>query len=57
MKPPLEDEVNEELRRQDRARKLRQRILTKHPDCRDPDHPGCPACLDDNEGDDDDRAQ
>lgn len=25
-------------------------VLGRHPDCRDPDHPGCPACeYDDDE--------
>jgi len=30
-------------------------LLMRHPDCRDPDHPGCEACRedDDTEADDD----
>ena len=24
-----------------------KRTLARHPDCRDPDHPGCPRCEDD----------
>lgn len=26
-----------------------KRMLARHPDCRDPDHPGCQACMDDPE--------
>ena len=33
-----------ELRAQDRHDKKYQRELVAHPDCQDPDHPGCEAC-------------
>lgn len=26
-----------------------KRTLARHPDCRDPDHPGCDKCMDDND--------
>lgn len=29
-----------------------QQKLTRHPDCRDPDHPGCEACYVDEEEND-----
>ena len=34
-----------------------QHMLSRHPDCRDPDHPGCEVCYvseDEEEGEDDD---
>lgn len=37
----------EELRAQDRFERNYLRRLTAHPDCRDPDHPGCEQCEDD----------
>jgi hypothetical protein len=40
----------EELRIQQRLEKQRRNILALHPDCRDPDHPGCENCM---EGDHD----
>lgn len=30
-----------------RANARYQRQLDRHPSCRDPDHPGCPGCWDD----------
>ncbi|MFV1943444.1 hypothetical protein VPH49_21770 [Pseudomonas luteola] len=42
------DEVNE-LRAQSRHQRIYQTRLSQHPDCRDPDHPGCKHCNDDNE--------
>ena len=44
-----EDEMND-LRAEDRARKKYQRALMLNPDCRDPDHPGCDLC-EENEDD------
>lgn len=38
-----QDEM-EELRAQAQAERRYQRMLTAHPDCRDPDHPGCESC-------------
>ena len=45
-----EDPELEDLRAEDRARKRHQMQLMYHPDCRDPDHPGCEQC---EENDDD----
>ena len=39
-----------DLRAQDQFEKRQQRALMAHPDCRDPDHPGCDHC---EESDDD----
>lgn len=33
-----------------------QQDLRRHPDCRDPDHPGCPTCNPIEEEDDDNPA-
>lgn len=44
-----------ELRAEANAQRRRQRAFFAHPDCRDPDHPGCTACDDthnDNQDDD-----
>lgn len=34
----------EELRAQARWQRRYNADLSRHPDCRDPDHPGCPRC-------------
>jgi len=39
----------EDLRAEDRARKRYQMALMYHPDCRDPDHPGCEQCEEDDD--------
>lgn len=39
----------EELRAQDRADKRHQAQMLRHPDCRDPDHPGCEQCEDEDD--------
>ena len=39
----------EDLRAEDRARKMHQARLRYHPDCRDPDHPGCELCEEDED--------
>ena len=36
-----------QLRMQEQAYKQYQRLLWAHPDCRDPDHPGCEDCEED----------
>lgn len=47
-----DDDFEDDLRRDVRAgRRYRAKFLA-HPDCRDPDHPGCEKCRDDEEGDD-----
>jgi hypothetical protein len=38
----------EELRMQRRWDRQRYNKLARHPDCRDPDHPGCEACCEDD---------
>ena len=34
-----------ELMTEDEFKRRRQKALNRHPDCRDPDHPGCPRCI------------
>ena len=46
------DDELEYLRNEDRARKRYQYALMQNPDCRDPDHPGCELC-DEEENEDD----
>lgn len=38
------DPMVEELRAQDRHERRHRSALMAHPDCRDPDHPGCEHC-------------
>lgn len=45
------DDELDDLRMQARHERRQRNDLARHPDCRDPDHPGCKAC----EGDDDDE--
>ena len=46
----LDEYEIEELRAQDRAERRYQARLALNPDCRDPDHPKCPDCMEtDNE--------
>jgi hypothetical protein len=33
-----------DLKAEDRAERLYRRSLARHPDCNDPDHPGCANC-------------
>ena len=42
----------DELRREAIAMRWYQQKLASHPDCRDPDHPGCEKCME-PEGDED----
>jgi len=37
-----------ELAAEDRAERNYQNALLRHPDCRDPDHPGCEACCEED---------
>lgn len=39
----------DELRAQTRAENRYRNALIAHPDCRDPDHPGCALCADEEE--------
>lgn len=36
----------DELRAEANAERRRRNALISHPDCRDPDHPGCQMCAD-----------
>ena len=38
-----------EMRWEDFYRKRYESHLSSHPDCRDPDHPGCELCDEENE--------
>jgi hypothetical protein len=51
-----EDEADD-LRREDRALRDYRNDLTRHPDCRDPAHPGCVCCMPENFPDDDQEPQ
>lgn len=44
MMPYYDEDEAVELAAEDRAREARQWRLIRHPDCRDPDHPGCSSC-------------
>ncbi len=44
-----DEDTRAELRAEDRAKKQYWRRLIANPDCRDPDHPGCENCRDDEE--------
>ena len=45
------DELDmEDMRREQQALRRHQQKLVSHPDCRDPDHPGCAKCVE-TEGD------
>ena len=49
------DEIEiESLKAQDRYERRYRSHLWAHPDCRDPDHPGCEMCWEDEEEDEDD---
>lgn len=39
----------EELRAQVRFERQRNARLAQNPDCRDPDHPGCPNCMENDD--------
>ena len=53
------DEIDvDDLRREAAAIRWHQQQLMEHPDCRDPDHPGCEKCMvDDDDHDEDDDYQ
>lgn len=50
----LDEDEASELRAEDRARKYYNQALSRHPDCRDPDHPGCDICNDEDNAHEDD---
>ena len=43
----MDEDERHELMAEDRADKRYRARYSRHPDCRDPDHPGCDACNDD----------
>lgn len=47
--PECDNGEADDLRHEDRMAKQHQHAINAHPDCRDPDHPGCSQC---EEGDD-----
>ena len=49
-----DDDDLEELRLDAIAERQHLNRLARHPDCRDPDHPGCQACQDNEDEDDHD---
>ena len=46
---PDEDDIAE-LRAETRHQRRYSRQLSAHPECIDPDHPGCEQCQEDDEG-------
>lgn len=44
-----------ELRAEDAWQRRQSARLAAHPDCRDPDHPGCVHCRDEDEDEGDDE--
>lgn len=44
--PEDEAECEADILTEIRLRRRQETLLAKHPDCRDPDHPGCILCLD-----------
>lgn len=48
------DDELDDLRMQARFERRYHNDLARHPDCRDPDHPGCEACEGDDDADDSD---
>lgn len=41
----LLDEIEQEdLKQADMKRRQHEAVLLRHPNCRDPDHPGCDKC-------------
>lgn len=44
-----DDYERAELKAQDALERKQRYRLRANPDCRDPDHPGCDACMDDEE--------
>jgi len=51
-KMQYDEEEARYLAAQDRAKRQHRRSLERHPDCRDPDHPGCEFCVEDDENED-----
>lgn len=47
-----DEDTRAELLAEDKAAKRYQRSLLANPDCRDPDHPGCENCRDEEVCDD-----
>lgn len=47
-----EEDILEKAMREASAKHLYERRLSQHPDCRDPDHPGCPHCQEDEDWED-----
>ena len=47
----MDDLEAEELRSEAIAMRWHRQKLASHPDCRDPDHPGCVKCMDSDDDD------
>lgn len=45
----IDDDDYQEFRRNEREDKKRERELLAHPDCRDPGHPGCNICMEEED--------
>lgn len=46
------DDILADLSAEDAAERRYQQLLAAHPDCNDPDHPGCSLCMGVGEGED-----
>lgn len=44
MYPDIDQMEADEIRAEDAANRRYERQSARHPDCRDPDHPGCENC-------------
>lgn len=51
--PDLAADDIADLRAEARWQRQRHSRLMQHPDCRDPDHPGCEHCMEDEDDDTD----
>jgi hypothetical protein len=45
----LDESDYDDLLAEERWKKRRHAELMRHPDCRDPDHPGCERCEEDDD--------
>ncbi len=48
---PIDDSEAEEIKSEARHRRRYRNLLANHPDCRDPDHPTCELCNEENDDD------
>jgi hypothetical protein len=49
----ISEEKAEKIKKENQLRREYQFALSAHPDCKDPDHPGCEFCEDNEDSEDD----